>query len=409
MRISTAQFYNQSVQALGDHQSQLNQLYQQLSSGQALSTPADDPLHAAQAVTLTMNAATLTQYKSNQNVALGGLQLQDQTLASVAGVMQSISSLIVRAGDGSLQDADRASIAKTMQGYRDQLFTLANTSDSTGAYLFSGFQSTTQPFANNPSGGVTYLGDNGIRQIQVHQARQIPVSNSGAALFMSVPSVGTSTVVAGASSNTGTGTINRATVNDPTVGTNSDRFTITFAGTAAAPTYTVTDNTAGSTSAATAFTADSPIALGSGMAVTISGVPNAGDTFTVTPATDTSNSSLFSSVDALIGTLMSPAEGNTAAKATLTNALATGLTRFQNSLASVTVAQASVGGREQELQALQTTTQNNALATANALSDVTSVDLVATISQYQLTQTTLQAAQQAFVKMQGMSLFNFMN
>lgn len=409
MRISTAQFYAQSVQTMGNQQSQLNELYQQLSTGQALSTPADNPLDAAQAVTLTMGSATLAQYQSNQSTALSSLQLEDQTLSSVTNVMQSINSLIVRAGDGTMQDSDRMAIAKTMQGYRDQLLTLANTSDSTGAYLFSGFQATTQPFTNNPAGGVNYLGDNGMRQIQVADTRQISTSDSGASVFLAVPAIGTSPVAAGSSTNTGTGTIGRATVNDPSVTTNSDGYTITFGGTAAAPTYTVTDNTTSTTSAATAFTANSPIALGAGMTVSISGAPNPGDAFTVKPSTDTSNSSLFSTIDSIISALETPADNNPTAEATLTNSLATGLTRFQNSLTAVTVVQASVGGREQELQALQTTTQNNALVTANALSNVTSVDMVSAISQYQLTQTSLQAAQQAFVKMQGMSLFQYMD
>jgi len=39
---------------------------------------------------------------------------------------------------------------------------------------------------------------------------------------------------------------------------------------------------------------------------------------------------------------------------------------------------------------------------------VTDVDMVSAISQYQLTQNALQAAQQSFVKIQGLSLFQYM-
>src|ERR1700756_2645227 len=104
MRISTAQFYNQSVQAMDNHQSQLNQQYQQISSGQGLQTPADNPIGAAHAVQLTSTSAALAQYAKNQTAALSALQLEDKTLSSVTGVMQSVSSLIVRAGDGTLAD-----------------------------------------------------------------------------------------------------------------------------------------------------------------------------------------------------------------------------------------------------------------------------------------------------------------
>ncbi|MEA3122716.1 MAG: flagellar hook-associated protein 3 FlgL, partial [Paraburkholderia sp.] len=255
MRISTAQFYNQSVQTMDNHQSQLNQQYQQISSGQGLQTPADNPLGAAHAVQLTSTSAALAQYSTNQTAALSSLQLEDKTLSSVTGVMQSVSSLIVRAGDGTLEDTDRAAIAKTMQGYRDQLLTLANTSDTTGHYVFSGFQSSTAPFTNNPAGGVHYLGDNGVRTIQVADTRQIATNDSGASVFLSVPAVGTSSVAAGSWRNSGTGAIAQPAIRDPAAKTNSDRYTITIGGTASAPTYSITDETTGDTTPAAAFSA----------------------------------------------------------------------------------------------------------------------------------------------------------
>ncbi|GLU33980.1 flagellar hook-associated protein FlgL [Trinickia caryophylli] len=409
MRISTAQFYTQGVQTMGNQQSQLNDLYQQISTGQLMQTPGDNPLYAAQAVQLTMTTATISQYQTNQTSALSSLQLEDQTLSSVTNVMQSINSLVVRAGDGTLQDSDRAAIAKTIQGYRDELLTLANSSDSAGNYLFSGFEATTQPFTNNGSGGVNYMGDGGSRLVQVADTRQVATNDNGAAVFLAVPAIGTSAVAAGSASNTGTGTISRPTVTDASVATNSDRYTITFGGTSAAPTYTVTDNTLGTTTAATAFSTDTPIALGSGMTLSVKGAPAPGDTFTVTPATDSANSGVFSTIDSIIGALQTPADNNPTAKASLTNELAAGLTRFSNSMTAVTVVQASVGGREQELQALQTTTQNNALQAKNDLSNVTSVDMVAAVSQFSLAQTVLQAAQQSFLKVQSMSLFQYMS
>ncbi|MGN6319217.1 flagellar hook-associated protein FlgL [Trinickia sp.] len=409
MRISTSQFYSQNIQTMDNQQSQLATYYQQLSSGTALTTPADNPLGAAQAVQLTMVSATYTQYTTNQNSALTSLALEDKTLSSVANTLQSINSEVVRAGDGSLNDSDRASIAKAIQGYRDQLLTLANTSDGAGNYVFSGFQATTQPFTNATSGGVNYHGDDGIRQAQVADTRQVATNDSGSTVFLSVPSIGTSPVSAGNAANTGTGTIGRASITNPAIGTNGDSYTITFGGTAAAPTYTVTDNTVvpATTTAATAFSANTPIALGAGMQVSIGGAPNPGDTFSVTPSTAPQNSSVFSTIDSIISALQTPASNNPAATASLANSLTTGLSALQNSLTNVTVVQASVGGREQELQALQTTTQTNSLQTQSNLADLTGVDMVSAISNFEMTQNALQAAQQTFVKIQGMSLFQY--
>ncbi|RDU98566.1 flagellar hook-associated protein FlgL [Trinickia dinghuensis] len=410
MRISTSQFYNQNIQTMDNQEAQLGTYYQQLSSGTALTTPADNPLGAAQAVQLTMVSATYTQYQTNQNSALSSLQLEDKTLSSVTSTMQAITSEITRAGDGTLNDSDRASIAQALEGYRSQLMNLANTSDGAGNYLFSGFQATTPPFTNNPAGGVNYQGDNGIRESQVADTRQIATNDSGSSVFLSVPATGTSPVAASGASNTGTGTISAPSITNPAVATNGDSYTITFGGTSAAPTYTVTDNTAvpPTTTAATAFSANTPISLGAGMQVQIKGAPAPGDTFTATPSTAPGNTSVFQTLDSIISALQQPAQNNPTATASLENALTTGTTRFQNSLTNVTVVQASVGGREQELQALQTTTQTNSLQTQSDLSNLTGVDMVSAISKFEETQNALQAAQQTFVKMQGMSLFQYL-
>ena len=168
MRISSSQYFSMNVQTMSDQQATLASMYQQISSGTRLLTASDDPLGAAQAVQLSMKGAALTQYATNQGAALSSLQQEDSTLTSVNSVMQSIKTQVVRAGDASLNDADRTSIANTIKGYRDQLMSLANTTDGSGNYIFSGFKTGAVPFTNNASGiGATYSGDLGQRQVQL--------------------------------------------------------------------------------------------------------------------------------------------------------------------------------------------------------------------------------------------------
>jgi flagellar hook-associated protein 3 FlgL len=408
MRISTSQYYDWSVQTIDNQQAQLNQLQQALSSGNALSSPADNPLGAAQAVTLSMQSATLAQYSTNQNSALSSLQLEYSTLTSVTNAMQSITSLLVQAGDGSLSDANRGAIATALEGDRNQLLALANTTDGTGNYLFSGFQSVTQPFSNKAGGGVTYSGDNGERMAQVSSTQQISSNDSGASVFLSVPSIGTAPVPAGSSSNTGTGTIGAASITSAS----NDAYTITFGGTATAPTYTVTDNSATPTPSATT-TSYTPgatpltISLGPGMSTTISGTPAIGDSFSVTPATASGNSNVFATLDAVIAALQPPVSGNPSAAANQRNAITTGMTAFQNAMTNVSMVQASVGGRAQELTALQSSTATSSLQVQSNLSAITSVNMVSTISQFEQVQNALEAAQKSFVQIQGMSLFQY--
>lgn len=412
MRIATSQIYSSSVSTMENQQAQLLQIQQQISTGVAISNPADNPLGAAQAVTLSATSATLTQYSANQNTALTALQLEDTTLTSVVSTMQSINSLIIEAQNGSLTDSARQAIAQQMQGDRDQLLTLANTTDGAGNYIFSGFQSTSQVFSNNSGGGATYNGDAGQRVMQVAGTRSISVGDTGATVFQSVQAVGSDAVASGSSSNTGTGVISAVTVTDPTQATNNDNYSINFVTDPANGNlaYTVTDNTAGTAASSPVdFTAGDTISLGSGMNVTISGTPKAGDAFGVSPATAPSNTDVFATIDGIISALNTPTSGSQAAVANLNNALNTGLTQIGNSLSNVITVQASVGGREQEVKALQTVTSTNSLQVTSDLDNLTSTDTVAAISQYEQLSNALTASQKSFAATQNLSLFQYLN
>ncbi|WP_321803261.1 MULTISPECIES: flagellar hook-associated protein FlgL [unclassified Burkholderia] len=411
MRISTTQFYQLNVGQMNDQQAQLAQLYQQISSGVSLSTPADNPLGAAQAVQLSMTSATLSQYAANQSTALASLQAEDQALQSVGNVLGSVQSTIVRAGDGSLADNNRAALAAQLEGYRDQLVSLANSTDGAGNYLFAGYQNSTAPFTKDAAGSISYVGDTGTRTVQIDDSRSVPQGDSGLSVFMSVQALGNSPVQAAGAANTGTATIGNVTVTDPSAATNGHQFTITFGGTAAAPTYTVTDNSISppTPGPAQAYTSGTAIALGNGMKVAVSGTPSPTDTFSVTPAPQASGVDVFSTLDSMITALKTPVAGNPTATAALSNTLSTAATKIGNSMRNVTTVLASVGGREQEVKAMQTVNQTAALQTTSNLSDLTSANMVTTISQYLQVQNALSGAQKAYAQLQNMSLFQYIN
>ncbi|MCA8037027.1 flagellar hook-associated protein FlgL [Burkholderia arboris] len=412
MRISSAQYFQLNVTQMNDQQAQLAQLYQQIASGVSLQTAADNPVGAAQAVQLSMTSATLSQYATNQTTALASLQAEDQALQNVSGVLTSAQTLLVRAGDGSLSDSNRAALATQLQGYRDQLLTLANTNDGAGTYLFAGTNNSAPPFKAAPNGSVAYIGDTGTRDVQIADSSTVSQSDTGAAVFMSVPAIGSTPVPSAGAANAGTATIGTVTVTNPAAATNGHQFAITFGGTPAAPTYTVTDNSVSppSTTPAQAYSAGSAISLGNGMTVAVSGTPAVGDTFAVDPAPQASGGAdIFSTLDAMISALNKPVTGNPVASAALTNALMTGSTKLGNTMRNVTTIQASVGGREQEVKAMQAVNQSAALQTSSNLSDLTSTNMVTTISQYLQVQNALTGAQKAYVQLQNMSLFQYIN
>ncbi|MDR5763654.1 MULTISPECIES: flagellar hook-associated protein FlgL [unclassified Caballeronia] len=408
MRISSSQYFNLNVASMSDQQSTLSSMYQQISSGKRLLTASDDPLGAAQAVQLTMKSGALTQYGTNQTTALSALQQEDATLSSVSSALTSVQTQIVHAGDGSLTDSDRTAIANTIQGLRDQLFSLANTTDSNGNYIFSGLKGGTQPYTNDPSGvGAQYSGDYGQRTVQISEGRTIPVGDTGASIFGSVLPTESDPVSSAASTNTGTGTISGVSVNDTSNAANASTYTIKFSvsATDGSTTYSVTSNPADSSLPTNvAYTGSTDIALG-GQKVTIDGTPADGDTFSVEPAASGSND-IFATLDSLVNALKQPT-GSPGAQAALTNTLTTIGTKVSNTFNNVLAAQTVVGGREQQVQSTQSAMQTSQTQTASDIANLTSIDLVSSISQYELTQSSLQAAQMAFSQIQKMSLFDY--
>ncbi|MGF6264076.1 flagellar hook-associated protein 3 FlgL [Paraburkholderia youngii] len=406
MRISSQQYFSMNVANMSNQQAQLSQIYQEISSGQSLTTPADNPLGAAQAVQLSSTAAALSQYTTNQTAALTSLQAEDSTLSTVITTLQSANTLGLRAGNGGLNDADRTAIAAQLTTLRDQLLSYANATDGSGNALFAGFQNSTQAFSTDAAGNVTYTGDTGSRTVQVTDSNAVATGDNGLAVFMSVGATNAQSIASGNSANTGSGVIGAVSVNDPTNAGNAHSYQIQFSGSGSSLTYTITDTTTNAPVAtAQPYTSGSDITI-AGQKVQISGTPAANDTFTVQPA-NKAGTNVFANLNAMITALQQPVSGNPAAAATLQNALNTGLSQLGNTLDNITAVQASVGGREQEVKALQTVTQTNSLQTQSNLSDLTQTDMVSTISKYTMQQAALQASQQAFVKIQNMSLFQY--
>lgn len=407
MRVSTSQYFTQSVQAMDDQQSQVLKLSQEISSGQSLNVPSDSPIGAMQAVELSAQGVKLSQYSNNQSAALTNLQTEDTTLSSVIQSLQDVTTQLVHAGDQSLSDQDRGSIATVVSQLRDQLVGLGNTTLPTGGYLFGGFQSSAQPFTNDAAGNVVYNGDAGSPSMQISDARTISTSDPGSAVFMGVAQ-GAGAVSAASTANTGTGSISAVSVTNASDPTNKDSFSISFSGSGSALTYSVTDTSTGSTVASNQpYSEGASISLG-GQSVTLSGQPADKDTFTITPATQPANRNIFTVLQDAVNALQMPADTPTS-RAAQENSLTTALAQVGNALNNVIQVQASVGGREQEVQAMQTVNQAATTQNATALSNVASTNMVATISQFTQDQTSMQASEQAFAKIQGTSLFQYLS
>ncbi len=235
MRVSSNMIFDQSVRTMNQQTSDLLHTQQQISTGRRILTPSDDPVAAAQALQVTQAQDINTQYATNQSNAQSSLGLEDSQLSSVSDILNSVRTLAVQGANSTLSNSDRASIATQMRASFSELLGIANATDGNGQYLFSGYQGDTQPFSATVGGNPpsTYAGDNGQRLQQVAASRQIPVSDSGNAVFNDIKSGNGLFATNYATGNTGTGIIDGGSITDPTKwnnASNSGQYQVRFAG-----------------------------------------------------------------------------------------------------------------------------------------------------------------------------------
>ncbi|MCX7169982.1 MAG: flagellar hook-associated protein FlgL [Proteobacteria bacterium] len=186
MRISTGMIFNNGVRAIQSRTSALLLNQQNIASGRRMLSPADDPVAAARALEVNQAKAINSQYGVIQGDARSTLGLVDGQLSSASDLLVRVRELAVQAGDGALSASDRKSISSELRARFDELIGLANTTDGTGQYLFSGYQGSNKPFAGSVANGVVYQGDEGQRALRVSSSRNLPVSDSGNDIFMNI-------------------------------------------------------------------------------------------------------------------------------------------------------------------------------------------------------------------------------
>lgn len=433
MRVSTNMLYDLGVGSINQQYSDLVKLQQQLSTGRRVLTPSDDPIASARALDLGQSQAVNAQYIRNGETATGALALQESTLTQYTELLQNIRTIAVNAGNASLTSSDLKSLGTELRARFAELMGLANTADGNGQYLFSGFKSTVQPFTGSVDSTVTYAGDQGQRLVQVSASRQVEISSSGAEVFQLIRDGNGTFVTAASSSNTGTGIVSPGSVTDPakwSAVTNSQDFTIVFdyndTVSPAVTTYDIIDNGTGNsllTGAAPAaapyprtYTDGGAITLASqgaepafdyGITLSINGQPKDGDSFTIKPSQ--TDADIFTTLSNLIAAVENPGLGTSAGNTALINKLNTALSNIDQAQDQLLVVRAKVGASLKEVEAHRTTSEDVDLQLASSISDLMDLDYAKAISDLAQKQANLQAAQQSFMRVQGLSLFNYLS
>ena len=416
MQISTSEFLLGSLSDILAQQSNVNQLNQEIASGQTMLNAASAPAGAGQAIEtagqiqhLTYDAANAQAGGQSIDTALGALQ-------QVNSLIDQLNQIALTGADASTSAATRQSLVIEAQSALQQLVQLGNTQDGQGNYIFAGSKTAAAPFIVGQNGAVSFIGDAASNAIEIAPGVSAPVTASGQAIFTDLPGGTNGVAVSAGAANSGDATAQVQAVTSlaqlAAAAGAGTQYSIAFtsAGSSGGLDYTVTSGTGtpgGSGFAATSgviasgsFTAGSGLQF-AGLDVAIAGTPAAGDSFALQPGATTS---LFQTVQNLIAGLQSPLQGQAGGDAGQQQ-LQSAIGALAGAQTSVLTAEATLGAGLSQIQAVQSEDQSQTTQAQSALSSLQSANLPQVIANYSAGVTALQAAEEAFGRIQNLSLF----
>jgi len=181
MRVTQKILTDRSMQNLNNILSRVLRTQDMLTSGKAISRPSDDPVRFNQVLSLRTSIEKLDQYTSNVEDGINWLNLVDESLDSVSGVLGKVRTLVLQGANGTLTPEDREMIATEIEAYLEEIIGTANTSYA-GRQLFSGTQTLTVSFSRE-EGVISYNGDNGSIVLEIENGTTVAIGFPGDEVF----------------------------------------------------------------------------------------------------------------------------------------------------------------------------------------------------------------------------------
>jgi len=397
MRVSTADFYRQNIDAIQRQQSNVLRVQNQLSSGKKLLTASDDPTGAAHGLSLDQALSANARYTDNTQLATERLGFEENALSAINNSLNSVRERVLQGNGGTLGDSDRQSLAQDLRQSLLQIINYANTPDAEGRYIFAGSNDSAAPFSVAAS-GTTYTGDDVVRHLQIGPQRFVQTGDSGSDIFLRIKSGNGTFSLAASAANTGTATIASSKLSNAAA-YDGGTYTVSFNG----GNYQVLD--AGNAVVGSgAYTAGDSIQF-RGIDLTVTGTPANGDSFTVRPS---QQQDLFTTIRNLADLLDTPTASSSTLRAQVQTGVLEGLTSLQTVQDKIIDARAALGARLQSADDSSSQLSAQALQINTALSGLRDIDYAEAAGRLNQQLTGLQAAQQSFAKVQGLTLFNYL-
>ncbi|VAX10560.1 Flagellar hook-associated protein FlgL [hydrothermal vent metagenome] len=406
MRVSTHQTQQVAIDAMLDQQKKLSTVQHQVATGRRITRPSDDPVAAARVLNLRNTLGTAEQQQENIAAARTHLTMEESILGNATSIIQRVRELTVQANNDSLTPQDRGFVAEEVNQLNMELFNLANSTNSTGEFMFSGSKTKFRPFNNSANGGFEYHGDDSQRFLLIGPERQIAIGDSGSNIFRSIKDGNGEFTIFDSESNKGNAIIDPGNTTGDFI---DGHYAIVFAKVVHPDgskdfSYKVTDEKGEIIIPEGTPYDDGDAIIFKGVNTYVEGEPEDGDFFTVRPS---ENQDVFTTIDRIVKALKG-SSGNSSDHAGLHNEANRTLVGLDQAMGNILEVRATVGARLNALDGQEDINESYKLQIKQTLSKVEDLDYSQAVSELNLKLTGLEASQKAFTRIQGISLFNYL-
>ena len=187
MKISSSYLFDSALRNLQSSQTDVARSREQLASGKNLVRASDDTSKLRSIETLESYLKKLDSFDSNLSYLKDRLNLEEGVLGSASDILMRIKELSIQAANDTMSSTDLDIIATEARNLREELFSIANTRDVEGNYVFSGSRTENPAYSRDQlTGQVSYEGDNRQSKISINETRDLEKNRDGQSIFQSI-------------------------------------------------------------------------------------------------------------------------------------------------------------------------------------------------------------------------------
>ncbi|MCM3628108.1 flagellar hook-associated protein FlgL [Paenibacillus glycanilyticus] len=146
LRVTQTMMSSQMLSNITHNLNSMSKLQNQISTGNKISRPSDDPVGITFALRYRGEIASNDQYTDNADAAMSSLEYMDTTIGQATDIVQRFRELIVKSSNGTLEETSLKAIQTEVSQLYNQMVEIGN-SQFNGKQMFNGEQTGIKPYS----------------------------------------------------------------------------------------------------------------------------------------------------------------------------------------------------------------------------------------------------------------------